>query len=266
MSESAKVLAISTLEDLRNQLKRFRTVADGTLSVTENEIQRTLEWLSERHVYWQRERERAERQLTEMRRTIESSTRSTGSDAKRRYRSQDSNRKDRELAEAERHLRICDDRLRKVHEWRSRFEQALTEHKKHSLRLRNLSTTHTERAVAFLEEKLAILEDYSKTTSAVRSGKEDQKRPSGIFDGIFGRIFAFILGLFIPPLFTLQLGNLTISLGITGLSIGIPVVESGGLELGIGVTLCPSIEQGLQVEPDINVSPAQSILPPVVIC
>ncbi len=71
MSQSANVLAIHALDELKGALARFGGEAREALEAVEREIRRTLEWLEERHTHWQREVRRRQEDVHRARAALE---------------------------------------------------------------------------------------------------------------------------------------------------------------------------------------------------
>ena len=89
-------------------------------------------------------------------------------------------------------------------------------------------------------------------------------RPKNKFWGALWSVATFVLGLIVPPIYSLHLGAFSINLGITGLSIGL--FEIGGWSLGLGIPIGPrSKRRKKRRRWSVDVSPATSITPPIVI-
>jgi hypothetical protein len=107
-------------------------------------------------------------------------------------------------------------------------------------------------------------ERLAQALEAARAAlKEGAYREARVSKGIW-KLAVALLGLIFPPLFTLQLGPLCLSFGVSGLSLGVPLMEIGSWSFGFGVRIGPDSEG--KAEWGFDVSPAEPMLPPVVIC
>ena len=148
MSPTANVRAIRSLEDLRGALGRFGGEARESLQAAEQEIRRTLDWLQEWLNYWQREVERCQRAYDACMRSQDRDGRGSSCNAE---------------AAA---LRRAEAELANVRRWLAQVQQAVGSYHVQARRLQDLATTHTEKAQAFLERKVAELEQYRAVAPA----------------------------------------------------------------------------------------------------
>jgi len=138
------------LADLQAALGRFATGVQESLRLAEAEIGRTREWLHERVGHWQREVERARREVAraeaDLRRCLASGYR----DERGYYHQPDCSREARAVERAYAFLRECENNLHTAQLWRSRVEQAVNEYQRAARRLADVADAHTGRARAFI--------------------------------------------------------------------------------------------------------------------
>lgn len=160
---------IQTLTDLRAALGRFAGRTQECLHTAEIEINRTLEWLHERVVHWQREMERAQQEATRAEMVLRGCLASGYRDQQGHYHQPNCSRETRALEQALAHLRECQGNLQTAQAWRSQVEHAVNEYRGKARRTHDLASGHTERAQAFLDKTAARYENVRAAASGVGS-------------------------------------------------------------------------------------------------
>ncbi|MBI5714834.1 MAG: hypothetical protein HZC38_15655 [Chloroflexi bacterium] len=151
MSESLNLNDKQSLVDMQNALSRFAKETHDTLHSAEKEISRTLEWLRERVMHWQREVDRAQRALSQAIATLARCEAMARSDD---YYV-DCSSEEREVQRARAYLYKCQENLQVAQTWRSRVEQAVNEYRREAQRLKDVASTHTDKAQSELR-KVAV--------------------------------------------------------------------------------------------------------------
>lgn len=139
-----------TLNELSNALGRFANGVQECLSAADVEINRSLEWLTERVYHWQRQVERARQEVRRAEADLRRCQSSGYRDEKGNYHAPNCSNEIHVLARAESQLRECENNLRTAQEWRSRVEQEVNDYQKVAIRLSELAGNHFEKARAFL--------------------------------------------------------------------------------------------------------------------
>jgi hypothetical protein len=153
MSKSLNLQNISSLTDLQNSLSRFAIAAQEILRTTQNEINRTMTWLSERINHWQGEVERAKHTVTQAETNLRRCKANSSRDERNRH--SECSAEEEALAAAIAHLRICQVNLQTAKIWQSRVEQASAEYQRQAHRLETLTTSHAEKTRVFLNQTAA---------------------------------------------------------------------------------------------------------------
>lgn len=146
MSEALELRDIQTLRDFQKALSHYSSGVQEALRVADTEIRRSQDWLQERINHWQRETERAERELSQAQNELQRCKASGYTDQDGRYHAPDCSAQAHALARAEAHLRTCEENLSTAQTWRSRIGQAENEYQSKSRRLLDIAGEHTERA------------------------------------------------------------------------------------------------------------------------
>jgi len=171
MGEAANVQSLQALDDLKASLARFAGEAQEVLSAAAQEIQRTLDWLTERHNYWQAEVRRRQQAVAQARLAL--ATCETAASA--------ASRSDvaatvvcapfaEALRRAEARLREAEAELRNVQQWTRQVQQAITDYMRQGQRLVAMLNSDLPKAQAFLGRKRNDLERYqgvSITTAGI---------------------------------------------------------------------------------------------------
>lgn len=154
-------------------------------------------------------------------------------------------------------------KLRDINRIIQDFEYAIGNYKRKSQQLKSFLDNEIPKATVFLANSHNILSSYIGKENFISSADYNQRRLSKKKGkSFFWKMFTLIIGLFVPPLFSLQIGPIAINLGIAGLSIGLPLIQIGGVELGVGIQ--PQIDEEKKFSWGINVSPAETVQPPSV--
>lgn len=167
MRPAASVRSIRALDNWKGSLGRFSGEAQEVLQRAEQEIERVLSWLQERLNYWRGEVQRRREEVLRAQAALARCQASGRYDRHGHYHAPNCGAQVRALHLAEERLREAEAELHNVQQWMRRVEEAVKEYRIHSRRLKALATTHTEKAQAFLGQKISDLERYVALTSAV---------------------------------------------------------------------------------------------------
>lgn len=179
------VRAIDTLNDFRIALRKFSSSAQSILLSTDNEIQRTQEWLRKRELHWRHEVEKCRHEVKKARDALERCRRNARSDRNKRGRNSDCRGEAAALQRAKSALRQAQTNLDKVRSWQKRVKQAISQYRANRNRLKELCTSRTDYAHGFLHRKHAELEKYVSTSqraSVSTSAKIPSARKGKIFE------------------------------------------------------------------------------------
>lgn len=138
MRPGADVRSISSLQELDAALARFSARALDTLDAVEPEIQRRLEILEERREYWMHEVEYWQSAY-------------------------EGAEDEEERSEAAYRLQEAKEELSNVRHYQKRVEECYRNYRRHAEQLRELCTRYTAKARAFLQKKIAELNEYVAT-------------------------------------------------------------------------------------------------------
>jgi hypothetical protein len=156
MADSAKVLSVDALKDFRLALITFVEEARNALSGVDMELRRTRDWLERDQLsYWQMQAKRRHEAMMNARTELHRRQISQqGSDAK-----SDTEQKEA-LREAQRRLRIAEEKVAIVKKLIPIFHHAMAEYVSHSTPLADHLSGGMEKSLATLQRMVTSLEDY----------------------------------------------------------------------------------------------------------
>lgn len=157
---TAKVLEIQTLQDLSTALSRFAGEAGEALTAVEAEIARTQDFLQRCLRHWQQEVQRREMLYRQAQQALQRCLNTVHYDREGRPHRPSCHAEQAAVDKAGKALEEARRELENVRHWMSRVEQATREYHREAGRLRELASTRTEQARAFLSRKYAALERY----------------------------------------------------------------------------------------------------------
>lgn len=165
MSPSANVLSIQAIEDLKTALSHFGNEAQEVLSAAELEIHRTLDWLQERLNHWLNEVQRRQEQVRLAQAALARCEASGYYDQDGHYYPPNCSAYQQALHQAQVRLQEAQAELANVRRWLTQIQHAIGAYRAQTRRLQDLTTTHTEKAQAFLGRKVDELEQYAALAS-----------------------------------------------------------------------------------------------------
>jgi flagellar biosynthesis regulator FlaF len=151
MSNSAHVISIQYLVDLRIAIGQFREETQQSLSSIDIEIRRSQEWLKQKHDYWRKQVEHRKEEVSRAQQAL-SHCRST--------KNSDCRSVQNKLAEALRALREAEKELETVRYWSQVIQQAITDYQKQAYRLEQQLQQDIPKAGTFLGRKIEELKGY----------------------------------------------------------------------------------------------------------
>ena len=151
MSDSARVLSLQYLVELRIALSQFREETQQSLTSIAFEIRRTREWLKQKHNYWRRQVEYCKKEISHARQTLNRCLHENNRDCRGI---------ERKISEAYHALREANEKLEKVRYWSNIIEQAITDYQKQAYRLEQQIHQDIPKAGIFLGRKIEQLEEY----------------------------------------------------------------------------------------------------------
>ncbi len=167
MGASANILSIQALEDLKAALGRFGGEVQESLTAAAQEIQRTLDWLIERHNHWQAEVRRRQEIVARARQALAACQESGHYDPNTgRSHVPDCSAQQNALFQAQERLREVEAELRNVQRWTRQMQQAVTDYQRQGQRFAVLLNNDLPKAQAFLGRKRDDLERYRGTSIA----------------------------------------------------------------------------------------------------
>lgn len=167
MADSVNVREIQTLSDLRNALGRFAESSTQSLQAFDAEIRRALEWLRERVLYWQRELERARINVQRAEAALHHCESQVYVDRDGHAHYPDCSQYRRALQQAQQVLARAEQNLAVATRWQSSVGQAAKQYETHSVRMKQITTTQTDRAKSILGRKTRELQQYAKMDQGV---------------------------------------------------------------------------------------------------
>lgn len=157
---AAKVLAIQTLQDLSMAFSRFAGEIGEALTAAEAEIARTQEFLQQHLHHWQQEVQRRERLYQQAQQALQRCLNTVHYDREGRPHRPSCGAEQVAVDKARKSLEEARRELENVRRWMSRVQEATQEYHRETGRLRELASTRTEQARAFLSRKHAELMRY----------------------------------------------------------------------------------------------------------
>src|SRR3954470_5097525 len=156
MADSAKVLSVDALKEFRLALIKFVEEARNALSGVDMELRRTRDWLERDQVsYWQMQVKRRHEAMMNARTELHRRQISQqGSEAK-----SDTEQKEA-LREAQRRLRIAEEKVAIVKRLIPIFHHAMSEYVSRSTPLADHLSGGVEKSLATLQKMITSLEDY----------------------------------------------------------------------------------------------------------
>ena len=177
MKRSLDIRDIQALNDLQTDLSRFADETQDGLRVTQTEIARTQDWLRERVAHWQREVERAKRQVMQAKANLARCQSAVHRDRQGNYRRPDCSREHLAFEQAGTLLRTCQEKLKTVNAWHTRVEQVIAEYQREAQRLRDLATGQTERARSKLGQLATRYRAVESAASSIRTSSTAAPSP-----------------------------------------------------------------------------------------
>jgi predicted nucleic acid-binding Zn-ribbon protein len=161
VSASANVRSIQALSDLRGAWARFASEAYESLKAAEMQIRRTLEWLTERERYWQRQVSRCQEAVARAQSAL-ARGQNSGSYDHRTGRSYvpDCRQYEQALYQAQRYLRQAQSELRTVLQAIKAVQQATADYQRQAQRLATMLRGDMPKGAALLGRSIAILQSY----------------------------------------------------------------------------------------------------------
>jgi len=156
MSQAARVLSVQALRDFRVSMNKFIEEARNALSGVDMELRRTRDWLERDQLgYWQMQVKRRQEAVMNARSELHKrQIAAKGSDA-----ISDTEQKEA-LREAQRKLRVAEEKVATVKRLVPVFHHALAEYKSCASPLNDHLSGGIERSLAVLEKMVRSLEEY----------------------------------------------------------------------------------------------------------
>lgn len=167
MKRPAFILSVQTLQDLSTKLSRFSGEASQALEAVEIEIQRTLEFLQKRFEHWRQEVRRREQVLRQAERALRRCQSAVYHDRDGRPYHLPCTAEQAAVERAGRALEEAHKELENVRRWINRVNDAVKKYRREANRLRQLASTQTSQARAFLSRKHSQLTRYISTMGKV---------------------------------------------------------------------------------------------------
>lgn len=203
MSLSANVLSVQALEDLRSGLARFSSEAQEIMSSAAQEIQRTLQWLEERHRYWQGEVRRRAEMLARAQADLARCQRPV-QDSEGRVYIPPCPREKEMVRQAQAFLAQAQNELRTVEQAARAVQQAASDYQRQAQRLNTYVSSDLPKANALLGRKIATLQSYiAMSAPSADVGYSSSDYSAGHSDTVDGptqvaAAFAAAIGVTVP--------------------------------------------------------------------
>src|SRR5690242_14367408 len=151
MSQSANVLSVQAIDELRTALLRFQGEAQEALQAAAGEVQRTLDWLAERLRFWQGEVRRREELWQRAYRALQQCLACEDCNCAAYYEAE---------RKAKLYLAQAQDEVRTVQGWTRLVQQAAAEYEQQARRLGGLLGTEVPNSTALLRSIADRLSEY----------------------------------------------------------------------------------------------------------
>lgn len=158
MDDTARIRTIQGLQDMRVCLSRFRDDAREALLISENEINRTREFVRDRIRHWEREVRHREENVTQAKRALERCLGNHSGDEDASDR--DCSRYEDELETERVRLRQAGDLLHETRKQLGRLEAQIDSYQKIATRFKTLPDSHVNRSSVFLEKCYVALDKF----------------------------------------------------------------------------------------------------------
>lgn len=170
MGPTAHVESVQALENLRGELGRFSGTAGLALAMAESEIGQTLTWLEERLHHWRTEQRRWRERVTEANAALTYCLNSGYYDEEGRFYAPSCGHYEVAAWEARKRLDEVEEKL-KAAELHERFvAEAVSDYQLEASQLGYLLLNDVPRAVAFLSQKVAVLNAFVALRAPVARG------------------------------------------------------------------------------------------------
>ena len=156
MSNQADIRDIQILGDLKTAFGRFGEDVLQVLAALEKQFEEIQEQLEERQRHWGRQMDQARDQLREARHEMHKCHRK----AERSDDYVDCSFEEDQFSNAEKILAECEPNWETVKQWRHRIEGQIADFEGDMHRLSNLASSRTSSVLAFLANKIEILDRY----------------------------------------------------------------------------------------------------------
>lgn len=167
---SANVQAIHALDEFKAALARFNGDAQGALSATAQEIQRTNDWLAERANYWRNEIMRREATVRQAEAALARCQASGYYDRDGHYHAPDCSAYQSAVLQARVRLREAEAELRNVQQWTRVIQQAIADYQREAQRLATILGNDLSKARALLTNSANILQSYAAVSAPSSAG------------------------------------------------------------------------------------------------
>lgn len=163
--QAASVLSIDALRRLKAALEVFTHDVADTIIMLDIEARRPMEWIEhDRTPYWPREMRRASDWVSEARLALQRCELSAVGDERRSCYEERI-----ELEKAKRRLRLCEEKIPIVQQWRNKLRKETEEFQVQLARMSNFLEADMPRAMASLERMAGSLERYAEPGQAPRA-------------------------------------------------------------------------------------------------
>ena len=165
MSQSLELRDPQVLDQMQGALSRFSKGVDTSLRAAEMEFQRTRDWLIRRVAHCRREVEKAKRDKESAEAALRRCEASGYTDRDGRYHPPNCSGEERDLEQAVRSLRSCQEKLKAAQVWQRRMDQAEVEFRSEARSLQSLGEGFTSKAAARLKKLAAKYERIHQGSS-----------------------------------------------------------------------------------------------------
>jgi len=179
VADSVNVKEIQTLSDLKNALGRFASNTKQSLQAFDAETQRTIEWLRERVLHWQREVERARLEVQRAEAALHRCESQVYVDRDGHAHYPDCSQYRRALQQAQQLLARAEQSLAVAKRWQSHLNQAVQQYRVHSTRMQQITTTHISQGKGYLDRKIVELNRYAHLALEVSASAASASSPAG---------------------------------------------------------------------------------------
>ena len=164
MSRSAHITSLDAVRDFRQELCRYADVVREILEGLNIETRRAQQWVEhDRTRFWPRESRRAEERLVGARNELQLAKMAAMANEQKSCVEEQ-----KQVDRAKSRLRLCEEKIRHVKEWRHQMQHQVDEFSGRMNKLIHFLETDIPRALAALDQVIVAVEKYTETRTSTK--------------------------------------------------------------------------------------------------